>query len=177
MKRKKSELIEEEIEQETEPETEPEEIPEEEPDQEEWTEKDERKLLEDGPDLGSKALIGGIKLAVKVRCVMAVAALFAVGIRRAYQFGYSIFAESTTEAEPGKEISIRVYEDTTFREIGSTLQDYGIIEDKNVFVVQAKLYETELLPGTYVISSTMTVEDILTMLSTPPEETGEGEAS
>ena len=138
---------------------------------------EEEESLEDGPDVGTKALIGMIKLAVKVLCVMAVAALFVFGIRRAYRFGYDIFDEETTAEPPGKEISIRVYEDSTIGEIASTLQDYGIIDDKYVFMVQAKLYEAKPLPGTYVISTTMTVEEILNLISTEPatEEEGEGD--
>ena len=55
------------------------------------------------------------------------------------------------------------------------LEEKGLIEDARLFVVQELLsaYHGEILPGIYDLSTSMTAEEMLAVMSTPTEETKE----
>ena len=61
--------------------------------------------------------------------------------------------------------------------VGGILQDLDLISSRYAFAVKARLtgYSHSILPGTYVISSDMTMEQILVKLSADPAAVPAGE--
>lgn len=114
---------------------------------------------------------------VLIKCLGAVAVIFilAVGGRMAYQFGYHVFAQQPLSDPPGKEAALTVQEVDTIKEIAEILEADGIIPDALVFCVQERLskYQGELQPGTYVLNSAQTPEEILQILTGVSGETDE----
>ena len=55
------------------------------------------------------------------------------------------------------------------------MEEKGLIEDARLFVVQELLsaYHGEILPGIYDLSTSMTAEEMLAVMSTPAEESKE----
>ena len=51
------------------------------------------------------------------------------------------------------------------RSIGTLLKNKGVIRDSTIFYVQALIYGYELKPGTYILNTSETIEEILMTLS------------
>lgn len=98
----------------------------------------------------------------------------------AYEFGYRVFAEQPVSAqENAKKISIAVSEGATPMDIGKVLQSKGLIADARLFYVQEMFsgYHDELRPGIYELSSAMTAEEMMAVMSAVPEEDADATAA
>ncbi len=98
----------------------------------------------------------------------------------AYAFGYRVFAEGPVSSpEAAKVVSIYIPGETDAMEIGKVLEEKGLIKDARIFLVQELLsgHHGELKEGTYELSSAMTPEEMIKVLTAKPAEEEEGEAS
>lgn len=113
---------------------------------------------------------GAYMLRTTIRTLLYVVAFLAIirGVTWAYGFGYAIFSEQTVSAEgAGHEVYVTVEEEDTIADVAKTLEKDGLIKDKLVFQVQEKLsrYKNELQPGTYILNTEQTAEEMLAILS------------
>ena len=85
----------------------------------------------------------------------------------AYDFGYRVFTEEPMSAEPGIVYTVELSEETTPKQVAEALQDYGLIRDKNLFYVQylVSSAKDKLMPGSYELSTAMTAEEMLAIMS------------
>ena len=95
----------------------------------------------------------------------------------AYHFGYMVFADATMEVSPGRDVSVTVETDDDLKEIGEMLERRGLISDANIFLVQATLleYKDSLIPGVYMLNTSMTSEKMLEIMSATASDTPEEE--
>lgn len=117
-----------------------------------------------------KYLIGTvIETIVKVVVIAAVIVLVMRGATKAYDFGYRVFADTPVSVSGGRTITIGIAEDASIKDIAEMLEEKGLIEDANLFIVQELLsaYHGEILPGIYDLSTDMTAEQMLEIMSTP----------
>ena len=102
---------------------------------------------------------------------------YVIGIAvMAYDFGYRVFAEELVSAEPGITYTVELSEETTPQQVAEALEDYGLIRDKNIFYVQylVSSYKGKLMPGSYELSTAMTADEMLGVMSSSyVEEDGE----
>lgn len=93
----------------------------------------------------------------------------------AYSFGYRIFSEEPVSGEPGIIFTVELSEETTPKQVAQALEDYGLIRDKDLFYVQYLLspHKGELMPGDYELSTAMTAEQMLEIMSSSYTEKGE----
>lgn len=125
----------------------------------------------------TKKLAGTI-LSVSIRvCIFALAVIFLYFFgRKAFGFGQSIFNEKSVD-EPGYgyDVMVTIPEGASNSAVADILLDNGLIEDKNLFLVQLKLsdYAESILPGTYTLSTTMKPTEIMVIISTEPETKAE----
>lgn len=99
---------------------------------------------------------------------------------QAYAFGYRVFAEEPVSSpEAAKVVSIYIPKETDAMEIGKVLEEKGLIKDARIFLVQELLsgHHGELNEGTYELSSAMTPEEMIKVLTAKPAEEEEEEAS
>lgn len=99
--------------------------------------------------------------------------------KKAYDFGYRVFAEEPMSAPPGRDISFVVGNDDAQSDIYQMLEDKGIIRDHMLFSIQKKLsvYKDDIKPGSYTLNTSMNSDEILEVLvgkENPDDET-EGE--
>ena len=96
--------------------------------------------------------------------------------RQAYSIGYSVFhQEPLTSEEDAEQSVVVITDDMSVSDIGKTLRDAGVIDESTiVFVLQERLsdYHDKILPGTYILDTSMTVDDILPILT---QENTEGQ--
>ncbi len=90
------------------------------------------------------------------------------GGKRAYAFGYRVFTEKAVDLpEEGKDKVVQVVADMGAKELGDLLKKKGLIRDANLFVLQLKLsaYSGEIKEGTYTLSTSMTAQEMMQVMS------------
>ena len=122
-----------------------------------------------------------------IYALIAGAILFMIGqAKHYYDVGYGVFSQQGKDARgTGKVVMFTVEEGMTASKIGEKLEEEGIVESARLFVIQEKVsdYSGKYVPGTYALSSEMTTEEIMRVISgtepspyTPPEEPAATEA-
>lgn len=124
-----------------------------------------------------KYLVGtAIETIIKVLVIAAVAVFVFRASAQAYDFGYRVFADKPVSVTGGRTITVGIAEGAEIKDIAQMLEEKGLIEDADLFVVQELLsaYHGEILPGIYDLSTSMTAEEMLAVMSTPVEDATEG---
>ncbi len=85
----------------------------------------------------------------------------------AYDYGYRIFDEKPMSEEPGLTMSVAIVEGKSVSEIGKILEDKGLIRSATLFYLQEMFssYHKKLQPGVYELSTAMTPEEIMAVMS------------
>lgn len=108
---------------------------------------------------------------VKVGFILMLVLLIAYGTMKvsfvAYDFGYRVFTESAIDEEPGKYVEVTIEDTMGAKEIGSLLEEKGLVRDANLFWLQYKLsaYSGEIVPGTYTLSTAMTPREMMILMA------------
>lgn len=126
-----------------------------------------------------KQFIVSITTAIVKVIVFVLIVKYVIGIATtAYDFGYRVFAEEPVSAEPGITYTVELSEETTPRQVAEALEDYGLVRDKNIFYVQYLVSSSKgkLMPGNYELSTAMTADEMLEIMSSSyVEEEEDGE--
>lgn len=85
----------------------------------------------------------------------------------AYDYGYRLFSEKPVSEGEGIVVSVTIGEDYSTKEIGKMLEEKGLIRDGMLFVLQelASEHRGEIKPGKYDLSTAMTAEEMITIMS------------
>ena len=122
-------------------------------------------------------IITMLETIVKIVILAAVVVFVFRTSTQAYDFGYRVFADEPMSVSGGRTITVGIAEDASLKEIANMLEEKGLIEDANLFIVQELLSAShgKILPGIYDLSTDMKAEQMLEILSTSTEEEGEEE--
>lgn len=114
------------------------------------------------------AVLGTI---LRVACTVLVVLLIYRGATICYDYGYRIFMEPAVSSGEGRTISVTIPKDMSAREMGELFAGKGLIKDSNLFVLQYYLSEfrKEIQPGTFELSTAMTVEEMMETMATAQE--------
>lgn len=114
--------------------------------------------------------IGGVVL--KLALSIAVVVLIYKGATMAYDYGYRIFQEPPVAEAPGYDIEVQITMGKGAKEIGELLEQKGLIRDANLFYIQNLLshYKGELNPGVYTLNTSMTMQEMMEVMSTDVTE-------
>lgn len=90
----------------------------------------------------------------------------------AYDYGYRVFAEPPVSTGEGRTISVYIEEKESAKEVGEMLQEKGLIRDANLFWIQELLSEQrgKIQPGIYDLNTSMTAQEMLTVIAPAEEE-------
>jgi UPF0755 protein len=126
--------------------------------------------------MNAKEFLGAISSTI---IKIAVAALVIIVVFRlaiyAYDFGFQIFADLPVSSGEGRTVSVVVSDDLSDRELAKLLEQKGLVNDANVFYVQLKLSEDEIVGGVYELNTAMTAAEMLEVMSGSVEEQGDGD--
>ena len=104
-----------------------------------------------------------------IYALTAAAILFIAGqVRHYYYVGYGIFSQQGKDATgTGRVVEFTVEEGMSANSLGKKLEEAGLIESSRLFVLQEKVsdFSGMYVPGTYMLSSEMTTEEILRIIS------------
>lgn len=135
-------------------------------------------MVKNTQDTGYDTAVLRTKKIIKLLiCIFVIAVILLLG-KTAYSLGYDVFNQKAMDTEMNaREVSLTITEGMSVYEVGKLLEKKKLIEKPFVFVIQEKLsdYKGKIKPGTYVLNSAQTVDDILEVLSQGNEE--EEEAS
>ena len=114
-----------------------------------------------------KIALGFLDLAVKAAFVIIVIMLISKYAKIAYSYGYQIFNQSAVSSGTGRTVSFTVGSGDDVDTIADNLAGLGLIKDKTLFKLQERFseYHEKEKPGTYELSTAMTPEEMLTIMS------------
>ena len=114
-----------------------------------------------------KIALGFLDLAVKAAFVIIVIMLISKYAKLAYSYGYQIFNQSAVSSGTGRTVSFTVGSGDDVDTIADNLAGLGLIKDKTLFKLQERFseYHEKEKPGTYELSTAMTPEEMLTIMS------------
>ncbi|BCN31712.1 MltG/YceG/YrrL family protein [Anaeromicropila herbilytica] len=84
---------------------------------------------------------------------------------KAYNFSYQVFGNVVVDSKPGHEAQIKVNKGESTLDLAKVLESNRLIADKYSFFVKAKLTEQAILPGKYILNSSMTYSEILDVIT------------
>lgn len=124
----------------------------------------------------NKFLFGFISVAFKVMIVLFVIVATVKLGGTGYDFGYRVFTEPAVAKEPGKDVLVQVKDDTSALELGTMLEEKGLVRDGRLFFLQLKLsaYAKKIQPGVYTLNTSMTAKDMMVIMSAVEDTTAEG---
>ncbi|MDE7285939.1 MAG: endolytic transglycosylase MltG, partial [Lachnospiraceae bacterium] len=96
-----------------------------------------------------------IETIIKVAVLAVVIVYVFRAATQAYDFGYRVFADEPVSISGGRTITVSVAEDASVKEIAEMLEEKGLIEDANLFVVQELLsvHHGKIVSGIYDLST------------------------
>lgn len=104
-----------------------------------------------------------------VKVVVAVIAIMYIYkyMGMAYDYGYRLFSEKPVSEGSGIVVTVTIGEDHSTRDIGKMLEEKGLIRDGVLFILQelASEHRGEIKPGKYDLSTSMTAEEMITIMS------------
>lgn len=109
-------------------------------------------------------------LCLKIAILMfAVTVLYRLAVT-SYDYGYRVFEEPAVSSI-GRDVTVTITKDMSAKKMGELFLSKGLIRDDKLFILQyyASEYRKELKSGEYVLSTAMTVEEMLEVLSKEPE--------
>lgn len=125
--------------------------------------------------MNAKQMVAAILGAVlKVAVAVLIITYVYKGALVAYDYGYRVFQEKPMEESPGTDIVVEITVGKSAMQIGEVLEDKGLIRDARLFFVQNLLshYKDKLKPGKYTLNTSMSMEEMMEIMSPSGEETG-----
>ena len=90
-----------------------------------------------------------------------------------YRYTHAVFSDAALEEEPGKLVRVKIPEDVNGKQLAKVLEENGLIEDANVFVIQMQMadFGETVKAGTYELSTSMPPSEMFKILSSNGDET------
>ena len=114
---------------------------------------------------------------VILKVVVTVVVVLAIyrGAMLCYEYGYRIFAEPAVSTGEGRTVTVTVTEKMSPREIGALFLSKGLIRDDKLFVLQYHLseFKKNVKPGTFELTTAMTVEEMMEVMASDPAKEDE----
>jgi len=85
----------------------------------------------------------------------------------AFDFSYEVFGNTTISQHDDTPVAIDIKDGYSSADIAAVLKENGIIKYKMAFTVRMALEgaEDEVVPGTYEVNETMSMNDIIAMIT------------
>lgn len=83
----------------------------------------------------------------------------------AYDFCYEIYGTVTVDKAPGRDVTIQIEDGESTMNVAKKLELNRIIVNDLTFYVRTKLSEKTIFPGTYILNTSMSYEEILDVIA------------
>ncbi len=121
--------------------------------------------------------LGLLDAIVKIVFVVIVAMLISKYAKIAYNYGYHIFNQTAVSSGTGRAVTFTVKQGDSVDTIAENLSGVGLITDKTLFKLQERFSEYHGMEqaGTYELSTAMTPEEMLSVMSGSAADAEDGE--
>lgn len=122
--------------------------------------------------MNTKYLIFTVLETIVKVVVIAVVVVFVIrSATQAYDFGYRVFADQPVSISGGRTITVSVAENASVKDIAQMLEEKGLIEDADLFIVQELLsaHHGKIASGIYDLSTEMNAEQMLQIMCASKE--------
>ena len=134
---------------------------------------------------GYRTAVKGAGSILKILIYVCLAVFLVFLARQAYTLGYQVFDQVPVDSGEGREVAVVVTEEMSVSDVGDLLREEGLVEESSlVFWFQELFsdYHGEILPGSYILNTNQTVDEMLAILAQAdtegqPTSLNEGEAS
>ena len=111
--------------------------------------------------------LGLLDAIIKIVFVIIVVMLISKYSRVAYNYGYHIFNQTAVSSGTGRDVTFTVKQGDSVDTIAENLSGVGLITDKTLFKLQERFSEYHGMeqPGTYELSTAMTPEEMIFIMS------------
>lgn len=93
-----------------------------------------------------------------------------------YHFSYEVFGSVARTEAPGTDVTVQIYRGETTMNIATKLETSLVIVDKYSFYFKTKLKDYDIMPGTYVLNTSMDYNDILEIITDAKNSIAEEES-
>ncbi len=119
-------------------------------------------------DRGYRMVLTGFQGVIHILIYILIAVILILLGKQAYTIGYQVVSTEPVAEENGVDVTVTITDDMSVLDIGELLDDWGLIDEEPIsFAIQEALseYHNMLLPGTYVLNTGMTVDEMLEIMS------------
>lgn len=130
-------------------------------------------------DFGYRVALVGFQGIIRILIYILVAVTLILLGKKAYTIGYQVVNTEPVAKENSVDITVTITDDMSVMDIGELLNAWGLIKEEPVsFLIQETLseYHNKILPGTYVLNTGMSIDEILKTISASEEEDGENQS-
>lgn len=127
----------------------------------------------------NKAVLKFVKLGITMILALLVIYATVSVCFTGFDFGYRVFTEPAMEEEPGQDVAVTIDASMDGSKIGRELETKGLVRNATLFQIQLELsaYADDILPGTYVLNTSMTAKEMMMVMSTPQKIEDESDDS
>lgn len=124
--------------------------------------------------MSARDIIGSVfETALKiVLIVVAVILVYRFSVS-AYQLGYRLFGEPPVSEEPGVTMKVTISAQDTEKQVAEALEQAGLIRDAKLFTLVEKLSGRTLQPGSYELTTAMTMDEMIEIMGVESESAAE----
>lgn len=110
-----------------------------------------------------KKMKNALRIVFRVLINLVIVLLVIQVFTMAYDFSYKVFTDTCVDPRDNKEIEFVIKPDTSTLEIVDDLISDGLVDNKYVMLakIYASSYHGKMLPGNYVLTRSMTQDEIL----------------
>lgn len=83
----------------------------------------------------------------------------------AYDFCYEIYGTVTVDKAPGRDVTIQIEDGESTMNVAKKLELNRVIVNDMTFYIRTKLSEKTIFPGTYILNTSMSYEEILDVIA------------
>lgn len=83
----------------------------------------------------------------------------------AYDFCYEIYGTVTVDKAPGRDVTVVIEDGESTMNVAKKLELNKIIVNDTTFYLRTKLSEKTIFPGTYILNTSMSYEEILDVIA------------
>lgn len=106
-----------------------------------------------------------LRLLLNIIFYILVVILVIYASKAAYNFTYQLYGPVAVDEEPGRDILIQIKKGESKMDISGKLELYRAIVNKYSFYLKTELQNSNIMPGTYRINSSMTYDEILDIIT------------
>lgn len=125
-------------------------------------------------EIGKKVGLGFLETVIHVCVYIIIVFVFIRAATLGFDFSYNVFGDPVMSKYDQETRDFEVAEGATTSDVAKRLEDAGYIKYDMAFVIRAKLakLDNSIVPGTYEISPSMTMSQMLVLMTTPVTDSG-----